>query len=61
MKIVENNYKISMGVHQALIIDIADFFIEYIHSVDPNEIQELGDDLKSNEWGVKSLLEVENA
>ena len=51
----------SRQVYQALFIDIADSFIEYIHSLDINEIQELDDDLKANGWGVKSLLEVENA
>ena len=58
---VESNYKISSPVYQAFFIDIADSFIEYIHSLDINEIQELDDDLKANGWGVKSLLEVENA
>ena len=58
---VESNYKISRQVYQALFIDIADSFIEYIHSLDINEIQELEDDLKANRWGVKSLLEVEKA
>ena len=57
---VESNYKISRRVYQALFIDIADSFIEYIHSLDINEIQELEDDLKALGWRVKSLLEVEN-
>ena len=42
---VKGNYKISKQVYQALFIDIADIFIEYIHSLDPNEIQELDDEL----------------
>ena len=58
---VESNYKKSRRFYLALFIDIADSFIEYIHSLDINEIQELGDELKANGWGVKSLLEVENA
>ena len=57
---VESNYKKSRRFYLALFIDIADSFIEYIHSLDINEIQELDDDLKANGWGVKSLLEVEN-
>ena len=61
LKNVEGNYKISRRVYQALFIDFADIFIKYINSLDPNEIQELDNDLKVNEWGVKSLLEVENA
>ena len=58
---VESNYKISRRVYQALFIDIADSFIEYIPSLDTNKIQKFDDDLKANGWGVKSLLEVENA
>ena len=42
---VKGNYKISKQVYQALFIDIADIFIECIHSLDPNEIQELDDEL----------------
>ena len=41
--------------------DIADSFIDYIHSLDINEIQELDDDPKANGWGVKPLLQVEDA
>ena len=58
---VESNYKTSRRIYQALFIDIDDSFIEYMHSSVINEIQELDDDLKVNRWGVKSLLEVENA
>ena len=58
---VESNYKISRRVSQARFTDIADSFIEYIHSLDPNKIQEREDDLKCNGWEVKSLLGVENA
>ena len=58
---VESNYKTYWRVFQGLSINIADSSIVYIHSLDINEIQELDDDLKANGWGVKSLLEVENA
>ena len=57
---VEKNYKISRRIYQSLFVD-ADSFIEFIHSLDVDEIQELYDDLKGNEWGVRSLLEIENA
>ena len=46
---------------KSLFADIADNFIEYIHSLDPNEIQELDDDLKANRWEAETLLEIENA
>ena len=50
-----------MRVYQTLFIDGVDTFIEYIHSLNPNEIQELDDELKANGWGVKSLLDVESS
>ena len=57
----EKNYKISRRVYQSLFVDVADIFIEYIHSLDADEVQQLDDDLKANEYGAKSLLEIENA
>ena len=40
--------------------DVADIFFEYIHSLDPDEIQQLNEDLKSNGWGAINLLEIQN-
>ena len=57
----EKNYRISRRVYQSLFVDLADSFIEYVHSLDVDEIQQLDDDLKANGWGTKSLLEVEIA
>ena len=48
-------------MYQTAFVDVADSFIEYFHLLDPDEIQELDDDLKANVWGAKSLLEIENA
>ena len=48
-------------MYQSLFVDVADIFIEYIHSLDADEVQQLDDDLKANEYGAKSLLEIENA
>ena len=47
-----NNCKIIRRVSQHLYADITDIFFEYIHSLDPDEIQQLDDDIKTNEWGV---------
>ena len=49
-----------MTVYHSLYVDVAEAFIEYIHSLDVNEIQQLDDDRKANIWGVKYLLEIEN-
>ena len=58
---VESNYKISRQVYQSAFVDVADSFIDYFRLPDPDEIQELDDDLRANVWGAKSLLEIENA
>ena len=57
---VEKNYRISRLVYQSLIVDIAGSFIEYIHSFNVDEIQQLDNDLKTNGCGTKFLLEIEN-
>ena len=57
---VENNYRIIRWVYKHLYADIADMLFEYILSLDPDEIQQLDDDIKTNEWGVINLLEIDN-
>ena len=57
---VDGNYRISRRVYRHLYGDINDIFIEYIHSLDIDEIQGLDDGLKTNRWGAKTLLEIEN-
>ena len=42
---IEKSYRISRRVYQSLFDDVADSFIEYIHSPDVDEIQQLDDDL----------------
>ena len=58
---VESSYRIIRSVYQHLYADIADIFIEYIRSLDADEIQELDEDLKTNGWDAKTLLEIENS
>ena len=58
---VEKNYKIIRRVYQYLFTEIGDIFLEYIHSLDPNEIQQLDDDIKSNECGLINSLEIDNS
>ena len=45
---VESNYQIIRRVYQHLYADIADIFFEYIHHLNPDEIQQLNDNIKSN-------------
>ena len=42
---IEKSYRISRRVYQSLFDDVADSFIEYIHSQDVDEIQQLDNDL----------------
>ena len=58
---VEKNYKIIRRVYQYFSTKVADIFLEYIHSLDPNEIQQLDDEIKSKGWGFINLLEIDNS
>ena len=44
---IENNYKVNRHVYQSLLSDIAENVLEYTHSLNPDEIQELDSDLSS--------------
>ena len=44
-------YKIFRRVYQPQFIDQGDIFIEYIQSLDLDEIQKMDNDIKSNGWG----------
>ena len=53
---VESNYRVIRRVYQHMYSDIADIFFEYVHSYvhsyDLDEIQELDEEMKANEWGI---------
>ena len=44
----EINGRVVRLVYQSLFVDIADLFIKYIHLLDPDEIQEMDADIRSN-------------
>ena len=44
---VESNYRILIRAYQSLYSDVAEIFFEYIYSLNPDEIQQLDEDLKS--------------
>ena len=56
---VDKNYKI-IRVSQYLFTEVA-IFLEYIHSLDPNEIQQLDDGINGNGRGFINLLEIDNS
>ena len=57
---IEKNYRICRWVYQSLNIDIADTFIQYIHSFEAGEIQQLDDDIKANGWEIALVVYVQN-
>ena len=59
--IVETNHKIARRVYEELYLDIADLFQEFIRSLPPQDIQGMQADTKSNGWGVKNILDIENS
>ena len=61
MDTVESNYSVIRRVYQHLYSDIADIFFEYIHCLDPDKIQELNEEIKASGWGIKNILEIDNA
>ena len=59
---IEINCRICRRVYQPLFADIADTFIQYINTLDLDEIEQLDNDLKANGWGVaKLVMETENS
>ena len=58
---VETNYKIARRVYQDLHIDVCDLFQEFFRSLRPQNIPVMDDDVKSNGWGVKNILNIKNS
>ena len=58
---IEKNYSIFRRVYQCLFVDVAGTFIQYINTLDLDEIEQLDNDLKVNGCGVKSVVEIEDS
>ena len=54
-------YGICRRVYQPLYVDITDILIQYIHFLEPDEIEQLDDDIKANGWGIMSIVDVQNS
>ena len=48
---IEKNYRICRRVYQSLFLDVVDTLIQYINTLDLDEIKQLDNDLKANDWG----------
>ena len=58
---IEKNYRICRRVYQSLFIEIADTFIQYINNILSDKTDQLDDDIRSNGWGIQSIVEIENS
>ena len=60
--IVENekNYRTCRRVYQTLFYEIAETFVQYINTLTADEIEQLDADLRSSDWGVKSIVQIED-
>ena len=58
---IEKNYRLFRRVYQSLFVDTADIFIQYIYSLEPEEINQLDDDIKTNWWGIESIVDIQNS
>ena len=45
---IEKNYRLFRRVYQSLFVDTADIFIQQIYSLEPEEIKQLDDNIKTN-------------
>ena len=56
------NYSPCRRVYQSLHVDIADVFIQYVHSLEPDEIKQLDDDGGGGgRWGVESIVDIQTS
>ena len=58
---LKKNYKICRRVNQSLYVDIADTFIQYIHSLKPEEIQQLDNNIRANGWAIESIVDIKKS
>ena len=50
---IEKNYRLHRRAYQSLLVGITDIFIQYIYSLEPDEIKQLDEDIKANRWEVE--------
>ena len=57
----ESNYRITRRVYQQFYFDISDLFAAFIRSIDLLNLQDMDSYIKSNGWGTKKIIDVNNA
>ena len=55
---MKRNFRICRRVYQSLFVEVAITFIQYINMLMPNEIEQLGNDLKANSENSENSVEL---
>ena len=58
---IEKNYRIGSRFYQPLFAEITETFIQYINTLTSDEIEQFNDNLRSYDWGVQSIVEIEDS
>ena len=58
---IEKNYRLHRRAYQSLLVGIPDIFIQYIYSLEPDEIKQLDEDIKANRWEVESIVDIKTS
>ena len=58
---VKSNYRVARRVYQQLYFDVSELFADFIRSTDLLNLQDMDNDIKANEWGIKKITDVNSA
>ena len=58
---VKSYYRIARRVYQQLYFDVSELFADFIRSTDLLNLQDMDNDIKANEWGIKKITDVNSA
>ena len=58
---IEKNYRIGSRFYQPLFAEITETFIQYINTLTSDEIEQFNDNLRSYDWRVQSIVEIEDS
>ena len=58
---VKSYYRVARRVYQQLYFDVSELFADFIRSTDLLNLQDMDNDIKANEWGIKKITDVNSA
>ena len=57
---MKKSYRVAGASIRLCLTKIAETFIQYVITLAPDEIEQLDADLEANDWGVRSIVEIED-